>query len=648
MKIHKILLFVILSSCAQPVGAQLLEKIKKAAKVVENTVSNSIDDLSAEKKKITEKAKVTEKGTLEFARMKIEFKDKNLRDFSAITHNGLPVYWSSEGYFPSGAITSTEAHAQRAQMALTKVKVYEHMLSQKVSPFEEPQVYNDICDLNKHTNDFLIRALVDYFFTAEANQKYFGGQQAHQWGSSQATEFERRRLYEDFIASGILEKLIQKADMLPLEAYVMQAYRLPEYDFNKKGYLITSDKLYYRNDNIDRPYNLNNERESFILELSPEKAEALVNRLKNNPKYEYGNSVYLVQKIEFIKTNKSLYEYNSGPKALNNRIALPIIDVYEDVNLKKKIGEINISKLLKESELYADSPVGPDAPLKLITIDSKDEALKSFQMLAYQGIPILGEHKFMEELSQGYFAPGANPIKFNYFGHLLNFSSVRNAAKLKSESGKPTIYMDNRLYLAAQDLLTENTLKSMDWEFDKSPHARPNYISRENLSKAIKLQADKKLEVMAESLPMEVYILWRADAYQTSRGKPGEIINYGPHVRRISYYDHVGFFSRNGIMSVKKEGLKNTPLVHAFFQFTPQMSERLESPGHDYNNMPIYYVYTLRKVRLIPSDINTEYSHDLKRFYSSFVYEPVDNVIELYEDKYLTRKLTQITSPPKK
>ncbi len=634
MKTARILLTCLLTAFTLTSHAQLLDKLKKAAREVETKVSSVIEDkpsAGTSSSAGSTKAKApSSQGAIpkssqypEYPKMKITFQDPDLNDFSVSLYKGLPLYWYRNDYFPAGYINTSVQEDIKRMKVLTRINMFENIFLQQASPFEKPEVYNDISDLNVYTNDFFKKELVSRLLSEKGVQKYFGGKNGYKWGGNDATMFAERRSFETFIESGTYSRLVEKAAVAPREAYHLMAVKLPEYNFARNGFGLSFKTAF--DGEWDTPYNLDKDKSELLWQIPAAEAESLLEHLKNAPNAAFAKSVYFVFKTEFIKSNRGLNIYNKGPKPLINRIADPIVEIYEDVFLQKKVGELNISKMLVESNDYRDVTYFSDSPLKLMDFPSKEETIKSFKIMSYKGLPLIGRQEFLEELSSHFFAPGANAIKYNYYTHVLDFSLLRNAGEVSPDKESAR---DKALYMASYDMLTEKTLKTMDWDFRKIPDVPYGYVSKEDVAAAKKMGVDRKLAAMSSGVPMEAYVVSRCDV----KLYPGEKQSIG--------VEWLGFMSRNGRMDQKN--WDNNLTGQASFLLTPQLMKELKSKKE--MGRAVAEIYMVRKVRLLPSAHNTEYMPGPQRFVSVFSFEPGGNIadIELFADKFLTKKITVV------
>ncbi len=644
MKSYGRIIFLLFSLCPFYAQAQLLDKLKKAAREVENKVANSIDGVSDGKKSTGNKTDSKSDGPkqtterLTFTRSKVEFRNASFSDFSYYTYKGLPLMWDFR-YFVNGEINSGDSYDLVKVKELLRIGVFEKMYRQKVPEFEKMTAFNDLRPLNDYANDVLKGALVNAFLSDKGKLEYFGDAKrpGYKWGGVNVTEFQQRRVYNAFMEHDF-DSFINTASSFPNQVYTMFGIELPAYDFEKKGYVLPFTS---RSDiEITFPYNVDTEsrKRSRLISMSASEAEALANRLKNRQNQMIRNTVFAVMKIEFTRSSVALnkyYNYKNG-KSLLNRVADPVMEIYEDPFLQHKLGELDFSELLSESEEYEDISDFRPSPLSVMDFNSKDERLKSFKALTYKGVPLIAKTILLEDLSFAFFPPGANPVNYKYLTHLLNFQRKELMAKNNPlESGQ----LERSSYFAINDFLAPKTIKELDWKYEYGFISHP-----EQRAKATGMNLEGELKSMAGNVPKEVFLVW--DLY-AAKSKGGLADNQ----RIVNIPETAIRFAENGFLFRVRQTAKETTFAgEQSFVLTvsPEakalLEKNLKQSVFD-TTEPAYNVYAVQKARIIPITMRTtDFSMQAsgENRYVSFFYCVPGDEAEIFADKFLRKKIATV------
>lgn len=590
-----------------------------------------------QKKKVGEKPESGNSQPTRFPEIELRFNNPDFRDFPVFSYKGLPLLWHKND-FPEGTITQADIGNNASWEALIRINVLESLYRQKIREYEKVKPYNNITPFNVYANDLLRNGLITYFLSEKGRQTYFGDakQPGYKWGGSFATEFVYRKTYETFMNSAF-DKFINIVSNQHLEMYTMHAMELPAYNFDKKGFMLS---VPVRNDyEIDFPSNINRNTlvKGIFFSIPPADAEALINRLKSKPSHT--NAIYAVYKKEFIKTNRALNKLRFNEKRLLNRITDPVVELYEDPWLTKKLGEINLSPLIKETNDYKDISFFAGNSMSLIDFESKNEMLKSFKVIGYKGLPLIGN--VTEDISFAFFPPGTNSIKYTYFVHLLNIKRMDEIIKKSSTNEKPAQVDSNQIYksiyTAGNDLLSEEGLNKAGWKYGEQAT-----IAKEYLDKITALDLRKSLWQMAGNTPLEAYLLTYKENTHISTTPPGKF--------NIDLHAGVSL-SDNGILSkVKKTGTgyKYVEDESVIFPLTPEIEQIIKKPLSAFEqDTHKYGFYLVQKIRIVPIFMQvgtynaTHYIPDRQRHISFFPFE-ADDELEIFEDMFLTKKITTI------
>tara|TARA_B100000508_G_C11452914_1_gene275107 strand:+ start:457 stop:1737 length:1281 start_codon:yes stop_codon:yes gene_type:complete len=187
------------------------------------------------------------------------------------------------------------------------------------------------------------------------NQRYI----TRNWGGRKSTIFEQNRIYSDFVSSH-LEELITWSNSIwdknSKEVYLVNSFYIQpnNYDFQNKGFWTNSilrngasfgldnkKDSYFRNSSKKWKENWEKDMLFSLSEVEAEKIAA------NGQTKLY--AVYKI-KVEFddepIQKNASLVEMIGYKIKYRYEIIEPIMEVYSDLSLEEKIGEINLNTAL--------------------------------------------------------------------------------------------------------------------------------------------------------------------------------------------------------------------------------------------------------------------------------------------------------------
>ncbi len=222
------------------IEAQSLKDLfrKKKNKRKRNKRTKKIKSIPQEKKAV-------------FGRTKVEFNHPQLIDFEIPTYKGKRIVYNKAGYNARNIL-------EELRLNKDKINALAHLV-----------------DYGMNTNNY--RMALKKLLRPEAYDSYFRNLKfknsprkgyAKIWGGEKANEFAKRRVVEAFENSGIKEAVLKAISQFPEQKYSVKSIGLPKYDFKNEKY-----DLYIDN------------RFTYPLSLSPEKAESFLEEVQKKPLY---------------------------------------------------------------------------------------------------------------------------------------------------------------------------------------------------------------------------------------------------------------------------------------------------------------------------------------------------------------------------
>ena len=185
--------------------------------------------------------------------------------------------------------------------------------------------------------------------TDQANQKYFCNSnfkcktsrgRSLNWGGLRANEFDKIECYKKFVKDN-LQDLRSTANKITDEAYFVMPETFETYDFEQEGFpininlVITFSKSHFDpiNDIGKKLHLEKNQRK--LIKMPLEKGKELLKRNKRR-------KLYSVWKLKFHSITESEFLSNGKRPTKNFHLLSPVIELYEDDALTKKLAEITI------------------------------------------------------------------------------------------------------------------------------------------------------------------------------------------------------------------------------------------------------------------------------------------------------------------
>lgn len=195
------------------------------------------------------------------------------------------------------------------------------------------------------------------------NRRIIGGS----WGGLNANEFDQKRSYATFLKEGLDKELKNWSTSLFSNdteiVYNVSRTFIRKYDFEKGGYLVSimlggsqrSKRLPFLENFVPiasyekellKPKSSERvignayqaKQVNTFFKLSPEKAEELNLKKITN--------LFLVSKIKIIYKEIVVSKYNnSSQPSFEHHFESPIVEIYEDIGLTQKLGEISLDKI---------------------------------------------------------------------------------------------------------------------------------------------------------------------------------------------------------------------------------------------------------------------------------------------------------------
>lgn len=238
----------------------------------------------------------------------VQFNHPELVDFDVATFRAALVdyYNSRAGYVPPGHDKN-----RKKLNALNELVRYDWGVE-----VSDPSLIENKPSFDIEKSGFGTR--LKPFLTKEAYIKYFcnpetGGSCTSNFGGAGTNEFQVRRAFDAFRKSGIYEAMVKAPQNIPSEEIIITLTKIPEYDFDMKGYkfeIRKENKTYY-----------------YWLRMSATEAEQLLTSQKNGVLY-----LNLVEQNE--NAEWSLYR---DPFLENKLVSFKLTDLYE------KVWAVNVS-----------------------------------------------------------------------------------------------------------------------------------------------------------------------------------------------------------------------------------------------------------------------------------------------------------------
>lgn len=162
-------------------------------------------------------------------------------------------------------------------------------------------------------------------------------------------EFETIETYKDFIAENYTD-LMNWSAQIKDEGYLVEKISFKQYNFEKGGFYLR----FYPGTSINKfqtegkvIYNIRNQKRldfTHLFKMNTSDAKALIERKDEG---KLGRHLYAVYKVKFYgigSTYKSLSISTVHRLSLLNHITTPVIELFEDEALTKKLGEIPIDQ----------------------------------------------------------------------------------------------------------------------------------------------------------------------------------------------------------------------------------------------------------------------------------------------------------------
>ena len=374
MKQYKpIFLIALLLIIWQPINGQILKKIKntvdQAGKKIEQTIDKESSKSENEKNKSTTGRKEVSKPVIEsYSMLNIPAPNNNFESISIQEFRGLPRvgllynYDMNDKSLPNSAERIAKYKMDRKEfqkyVTLLELKLrgnlYDEMdlempydINQKKVGSRQVGSYES--NANNVACQIGLLSIGRELTTEKAYPKYFcnlnnkcnnNRGETLNWGGLLANEFEKIECYKNLVKDNLTD-LRNSENKMTDEAYVIMSTTFESYDFSKGGFPINIYlTVSYDKSGFD-PINgigskLHEENNQIrLIEMSSDDGRKLLDR---NSK----RRIFTVWKIKYHSLTESKILSPTQSPTRNFHLQSPVVELFEDEALTKKLGEITI------------------------------------------------------------------------------------------------------------------------------------------------------------------------------------------------------------------------------------------------------------------------------------------------------------------
>jgi hypothetical protein len=368
-KIIKIAGIVFLFLLSNQLDAQIFDKIKKKLKETENKLEKKISDL--EKSSTTRQATTPhempkpvvfeEHEYIDIPAINERFEDVQIQSFRGLPRLGtLYNYQTDNKSIPNYSERLTKSKADWRSVGkyttLLQVKLMDDKFDQmdlempvevkypRGGPMGDKQVKTSgYCQgtLQYIATTLLKKEYAPDYFCNSSRPCDPKKASTSEWGGYGSNEFDKIKAYTAYINDNF-QDILNTASKVPEEAYWVSTARIGQYDFNLKAFPIqfSLTRGFYTPENgYEEKLNGPSGHYNTTLSMSPAEAQKL---LENHP----NRYLYAVYKIKYSRheiTNTGLSYTKDGNPRNEFHLTSPIIELFEDIGLTKKIGEISLN-----------------------------------------------------------------------------------------------------------------------------------------------------------------------------------------------------------------------------------------------------------------------------------------------------------------
>lgn len=661
IKYSSIIFYLLFFTVSYNLNGQILKDIKKGVKKAED----EINSVFSKKNKIDKNINEDLNKYQSFSKTSIIFNSDKIKNFELLTFKNCPLIWR-EGGDPIRSNDEFIKNAERLHILL-ELNVMEQIYKNKATLVEEKPENNNR-PIN-YANQILLELLQSGLLADKIHRKYFcvndlDDKTCNQvWGGYGATEFQRRNAFDDFINSGLYDNIMKTATVLNREIYIRQKLILPKYDFDKKAFPLKFNPQlsgWFMSTGTITTL----KTDELLLRMNNEEAEALKERLKKqNPNSYNFENLYLVYKVEILKNNYLLNNKFSNPNYIHelySRISDPIIEIYEDLNLKIKLTEFDLTGNFVDGNLVSQTSLVEENTVVLKDIKLNDSRLNNFSILAYKGIPLIGE---ITEVIKRFSIPGIFSTRYDCYGLMLdmnrNLEIIRTRKPPDLSRGNEYLLnssMDisgianNYIVDALSYLTTDHVYKDFFCNDNNCSGKRFNKLANAydhpqwggpNTDEFRKYESYKKFEnsgleqyilKAAETIPKDCYLVTKFNLKPYDFKKESYDIIIQPNNINIS--QNFGSFEDKD----KNKG------IELEYKISPQKAKALTdklAPKYGYSSHDHPTLHCVLKVKLLDK---IETDHDQTSSIPRSGYYEIDknSPVELYEDATLFNKIATL------
>jgi hypothetical protein len=177
---------------------------------------------------------------------------------------------------------------------------------------------------------------------------------SYMWGGPGANEFDRIDGYRSFVEDNF-DDIRDWASALPEELYKVEALPMTApYDFHDKAFKLrirpgtrpgySSNLVYQAVEPFEHSFDENSEYLHYNLSLPAEKARALKERASSTLYMAYRIKIGGIYLDEYLRS-KVVSSHYLGNLDVSYHLSSPIIELYEDKALTRKVADINLAKI---------------------------------------------------------------------------------------------------------------------------------------------------------------------------------------------------------------------------------------------------------------------------------------------------------------
>jgi hypothetical protein len=665
-----LLLFFVCS--AYVIQAQFIDSVKSKSKKTIQTVSNLFKqknkDNSNNNQEVDKSESKTSFPAFAFEKRTISFTSGNLKSLEVPVYKNIPIVaflLPSNPFYGSFTYEQKQAFEKTLEnyRLLLEVNVLESIYKTRGSPFT---VYNSTADQPSIYVNGNLRKLLRYvLFDDKLVEKYFcqsGGspkQCGDMWGGG-VDEFRKKKTYEDFLRSGIFETVQKTANELPAEIYFLFSYKLPDYDFDKKGFPLN---FYFPRNEWHSFSSIgpvkSGQKNDLLLEMSADDAQILRKKIRNpsmQSNHPENDQVYILYRVEFLKDKLALNEKNYQNTMLIGKLKTETIELFEDPFLKRKIKDVSFPSAGKIKTVVAQQ-TPENTLLAQMPVRFGNNGLADFNIISYRGLPLLGELENIEKMIK---LPGDKSYSYRAYYSLLKYWKGQSLMKFRkspflkydpasswteemSKSQMANNLLVNTLgWVVSEELYNQffcnatmcsgiqqgryETVKGKStWghEIIWGGSSKDEFEEREAYSRFEKSGIDKYIGTTAGKIPKTAYVVADAKIHDYDFEKEGFLVTL-PSSGSLN-------MMQAGLLSKSKD-------QELFYKIPPDKAKEFKSTvlaGQHPKRMSVTILYKIRFLDQVPQT-----HEDIS--YSP--YEIIEGEFEMYENNTLEKKITTLST----